>query len=50
MKRLGLTYIHATYYQIEYPKGPTVSTGTSTGHTVITYVGKDPEKEQIICV
>jgi len=50
MKKLGLTYTHATYYQIEYPKGPTVSTGTSTGHTVITYVGKDPEEEQIICV
>lgn len=47
MKKLGLTYTHATYYQIEYPKGPTVSTGTSTEHTERTYMGKDPEEEQI---
>ena len=40
---LGLTYTH--FLLSEYPKGPTVSTGNSAEHTVITYVGKDPEEE-----
>ena len=32
---------------MDNPKGPTVSTGTSTEHTERTYMGKDPEEEQI---
>ena len=36
---------------MDNPKGPTVSTGTSTEHTERTYMGKDPEEEQIhVCV
>ena len=40
-------HIHTTVYKIDNQQEPTYSTGNSTQYSVITYMGKESEKEWI---
>ena len=37
-------HIHTTIYEIDNQQGPIYSTGNSTQYSVITYMGKESEK------